>query len=620
MPTPARPAALADASRLLVPGERAALVPVADGFAVATQRGTAQVEADTVGTATAVRRLDEAGPRWVWWSARSTAAPLLAADPTLRLRRCWDLAAVHRLLCGGWADDPGRVWAAVAGLPEDCVPRAGQLDLLGPQQDDGGDAERPVRPDGHVRAEWAAGGWRAGLDRAAAWAELALEAARRQHSMLSAAPAGSGTPRRRGDPVATAWAESAAELLAAELEATGLPVDVSAAERVLASFAGPRPRDGADSARLRAVRDGAVLRYVPGRSAVDLRSPGQVKALLADLGIDVPDTRSWRLERMASAHPVVPALLEWRQAERFVTTYGYRWLDEHVGPDGRLRGTWSGSDGGAGRMTAQAGLHSMPKELRVAVRAEPGMALVRADLGQVEPRVLAVVSGDEGLAAAAREDDLYAPVADRLGCERAVAKVAVLAAMYGQTSGTAGEALRGMERAYPVALAYLEDAQRRGEQGLDVRTFGGRRVRTGRVEPPVPEATDPADEHAGEQVVRTYRAAVAARGRFARNAVVQGAAAELFKAWAATVRARLAARGTDGGRRSSGARQPPGEMVLCLHDELVLQVGAACADEVATGVQEDLARTAARWSRLRGGGPAVRFVADVSVRDCWGEP
>ena len=79
--------------------------------------------------------------------------------------------------------------------------------------------------------------------------------------------------------------------------------------------------------------------------------------------------------------PLVAALLEWRKAERIATTYGYSWLDEHLGADGRLRGAWTGSDGAAGRMTASSGLHNMPAELRPAVRADAGWRLVRADLG-----------------------------------------------------------------------------------------------------------------------------------------------------------------------------------------------------------------------------------------------
>src|SRR5439155_2695891 len=102
------------------------------------------------------------------------------------------------------------------------------------------------------------------------------------------------------------------------------------------------------------------------------------------------------------------------------------------------------------------------------------------DLGQVEPRVLAVVSSDPGLAEAAREADMYAPVAAALHCDRPTAKVAVLAAMYGQTSGTAGAALRDMDRAYPQAMAYLRQAEESGRIGGDLRTYGGRLIRLSR--------------------------------------------------------------------------------------------------------------------------------------------
>jgi len=139
----------------------------------------------------------------------------------------------------------------------------------------------------------------------------------------------------------------------------------------------------------------------------------------------------------------VAALLAWRKAERVATTYGWAWLDRQGGPDGRLRGAWSAADAAAGRMTAQAGLHNLPATFRPVVRAEPGHVLLRADLGQIEPRVLAVVSGDPALTEAAREDDMYAPVAAALSCDRPTAKVAVLAAMYGQTSGAAGRGAAG---------------------------------------------------------------------------------------------------------------------------------------------------------------------------------
>ena len=69
--------------------------------------------------------------------------------------------------------------------------------------------------------------------------------------------------------------------------------------------------------------------------------------------------------------------------------------------------------------------------------------------------MLAAVSGDRALAAATAEAEMYAPVARQLGVERALAKVAVLGAMYGQTTGRGAEAPRP-ERAYPVAMAYLD--------------------------------------------------------------------------------------------------------------------------------------------------------------------
>src|SRR5579875_1985683 len=180
--------------------------------------------------------------------------------------------------------------------------------------------------------------------------------------------AGDGGPAT----AAIARSESTAELLCAELCADGLPMDRDNAEKVLAGIIGPRPRGEAEAAAMRAARDAAVLRHAPAGVTADLRSPAQVRSLLAAAGVEVPDTRAWRLEEFKDSHPLVAGLLEWRKAERIATTYGYAWLDEHLGPDGRLRGAWTGSDGAAGRMTATGGLHNMPAAMRRAVIAAPG--------------------------------------------------------------------------------------------------------------------------------------------------------------------------------------------------------------------------------------------------------
>ena len=511
-----------------------------------------------------VRGLAPLEPRWTWWSARETAAPLVAAG--VRLRACWDLGAVGRLLHGLRRDDPAAVWAAASGLPEPPELRGG-TDLFDLDAPDGA----PVRPDGQLSREWLRGDW---AHDPARWAALALDLQARQEAELQALGDPRQDPRLPPLAVLTAWAESAAALLAVELERVGLPLDRAVAAAHLSDVVGPAPEDPAAEHAARAARDAEVLRAFPG-PPVDLRSPLQVRDLLLRAGFDVPDTRSWRLEPHAATSPAVAALLRWRKAERLATTYGWSWLDRHVGPDGRLRGQWRSADGAAGRMTASAGLHNLPAELRPAVRAEPGHVLVRADLGQVEPRVLAVVSGDDGLARAAREDDLYAPVAAALRCDRPTAKVAVLAAMYGSTTGTAGAALRDMERAYPAALAHLRAAEQDGVDGSHVRTWGGR-------------------------LLRLTASGLPGAGRFARNAVVQGAAAELFKAWAATVRDGLATQ--------------DGEVVLCLHDELLLHVRSDAAPAAAALLDDALQATVHWWAA----GSPVRFVAEVSSGPAWG--
>jgi DNA polymerase-1 len=547
---------------------------------VATAGGGWAVPADADAVAEVGQADELLRPRWAVWSGQTAVRLALAG---VRLATCWDVTAGHRLLFGEWRADPGFAWARLRGLAADTMPAAGPPDLFDMSGMDD-DTDEPVTVDGHLRPDWADGGWTESPARIARWAELAREVAGLQQQALTAAP---GAPVPGGRIVATAHCESTAELLCAELSVDGLPMDRAAAEQILTRFIGPRPRGDAEAAALRAARDDLVLRHLPpapGGHAVDLRSPVQVRALLARVGVDVPDTRAWRLREHRNAHPVVGALLAWRKAERIATTYGYAWLDQHLGTDGRLRGAWTGSDGAAGRMTASAGLHNMPAALREAVTAEEGHVFVRADLGQIEPRVLAAVSGDTALVAAAGADDLYAPVARQLGLDRPTAKVAVLAAMYGQTTGHGAQALRRLNAAYPVAMAYLDAADRAGQAGRDLRTYGGRLIVL---------ATPGGEPRSGSRA--------AAYGRYARNALVQGAAAELFKMWAVTVRARCAPFS--------------GRIVLCLHDELLVHCPDEQGETVARIVDECLAEAARRWAP----GCGVRFISDTSVVRRWSD-
>jgi DNA polymerase-1 len=83
--------------------------------------------------------------------------------------------------------------------------------------------------------------------------------------------------------------------------------------------------------------------------------------------------------------------------------------------------------------------------------------------------------------------------------------------------------------------------------------------------------------------------------------MIQGAAAELFKAWAVTVRAR--------------AGDLDARIVLCLHDELLVHAPAAHGDAVARLVSDCLREAAQRWAP----DASVRFVADVSVVARWSD-
>ncbi|WP_392542432.1 DNA polymerase [Oryzobacter telluris] len=563
----------------MIPGDVVALAVTPPGpgprhAALVTAQGARTLPLDAAMEAARLLE-DDRSPRWVWWSAEAAATPLVAAG--IAPKRAWDVAEAHRLMQGGWAAEPGLTWAVAHGLSPDGVAAPPTGDLFELVSDRAAtDPAAVALPDGHLRGDHAE--WLRDPGHLEAWARAALETAHLQHEAAE---------RTSARLVGTVHAESAAALMCVELYRDGLPLDRARTEELVAASAGPRPTTDAEDAASRRERDALVLRHAPGRESTDLRNPAQVKELLAAVGVDVPNTRKWVLEPYRSVHPLVDALLDWRRDERIATTYGYRWLDAHVGPDDRLRGHWTACDGAAGRMTAENGLHNLPAALRPGVAAHPGHVLVRADLGQIEPRVLAVVSGDASFAAATRADDLYAPVAQRLGVDRPVAKIAVLAAMYGQRSGAAGEALKGLERAYPVAMALLDRAYDSGRRGEPLRTWGGRLIPTGRFLASSPVGADPQLD--------------AARGRFARNAIIQGAAAELFKAWAATVRATT---------RDLGA-----QVVLCLHDELLVHVPVEQAAEVAARVDRALEDASRRWAR----GAPVRFVSDTSVIARWSD-
>jgi DNA polymerase-1 len=239
------------------------------------------------------------------------------------------------------------------------------------------------------------------------------------------------------------------------------------------------------------------------------------------------------------------------------------------------------------------------------VVADPGHLLVVADAGQLEPRVLAALSSDHRMAAAAGSTDLYAALAaDAFDGDRAKAKIALLSAMYGGTSGPGGVLLGTLKRRFPAAVEYVEAAARVGEQGGLVRSHLGRTC-------PPPSAGWFGDTAPGEpgvpdesgQPVSTD-AAARARGRFTRNFVVQATAAEWALILLAELRGRLAAP------ELAGA-----ELVFFQHDEVIVH----CPAELAPAVTAAVTECAERAGRLLFGDTEVRFPLDLSAVECYAD-
>ena len=240
-------------------------------------------------------------------------------------------------------------------------------------------------------------------------------------------------------------------------------------------------------------------------------------------------------------------------------------------PAGSATGRWSSNGGGA---------LSFPVQVRPAAVADDGWVLVVADVAQLEPRVLAGMSGDRELASAARGVDLYAGmVHDGAVASRNDAKLGLLGAMYGATSGESGRMVAGLTRRYPDAFGLVEAAARAGERGQVVRTL------LGRGSPGLGEAWDrdpddrPVDHDSQARLRRAY-------GRFTRNFVVQGTGAEWALCWIADLRNRLWRMG------GAGSLVAGPHLVFFLHDEVVVHAPAALADEVAAHAS-DAAATAA---------------------------
>ena len=480
--------------------------------------------------------------RWVWRSSAEIYPRLLASG--VRVERCYDIENTEGLLLGheGRLGEPRSAAAAWARLS-------------------GG----PVPPDPPLRG--VVPGEQSSLFEIAA-EPVAFEALLRVYADQLRRHGLTEHPDRMRLLTAS---ESSGMLIAAEMDRAGLPWSESAHRDVLAELLGDRFGGTGEPRRLTELAD-EVSAAFGRRVRPDL--PADVLKAFKQAGHQLKSTRRWELETID--HPAVAPLVEYKKLYRIYTANGWSWLHDWV-HDGRFRPGFVPGGTVSGRwITNGGGGLQIPKVIRRAVVADPGWRLVVADASQLEPRILAAISRDPALMEVASDPgDLYKAVSDKaFSGDRATAKVAVLGAIYGQTSGDGLKNLAMLRKRFPSAVAYVDDAARAGEEGRLVRTWLGRTC------PPAGTPLDaaqlegpPADEP------QTDARHARARGRFTRNFVVQGSAAD----WALLMLAAL--------RQSLADLKA--ELVFFQHDEVIVHCPADEAATVADAIQtaSDLAGT-----------------------------
>jgi DNA polymerase-1 len=391
-------------------------------------------------------------------------------------------------------------------------------------------------------------------------------------------------------------AESAGAMIAAEMQHTGVPWREDLHEQILAEHLGPRPPSGHRPAKLEALN--TELKSLLNAPGLNPDSPQELMRALHRNGIEVKTTRQWELKE--SSHPAIEPHLAYKKLSRLHTANGWAWLDAWVAngrfqPEyvvgGVVSGRWASRGGGA---------LQIPRQIRGAVHAAPGHKLIVADASQLEPRVLVALAQDSKMAEAARDKDLYAGIAAQgFGGDRAKAKVALLGAIYGATTGESGRLMPQLAKTYPRAVGFVEQAARDGEAGGTVTT------RLGRSSPPPSENWFRSQQSASAEEQRRAESIARSRGRFTRNFVVQGSAADWAACWLADLRRRLRAL------RAEGSVQA--ELVFFLHDEVMVHAPEAGVAACIRAIEE--AASAAK--ELLFGPIPVEFPVSVAVVDSY---
>lgn len=536
------------------------------------------------------------GVRWVWHDTASRYSKLLNVG--VRVGRCYDLRLCHQILLASEFVPSGEAKAELSAAVDWSVP----IDPL--TQNSVEHAATLFDIDVEARTSTVPNS-----------INDALEEFKRQRDALSSSLYASHLSLLLS-------AESAGALIAAEMSFAGLPWDTAEHERILTEALGPKPPLGAKPERM--VELANQVRAELGDPTASLDSPPKLLRSLRAAGLEVASTSQWELAE--HQHPAIPYLLQYKKLGRLFSANGWAWLDQWVSagryrpiyvPGGVVTGRWASNGGGA---------LQIPRQLRPAIRADEGWLLISADVSQLEPRVLAAMSGDRAMAAAGFEQDLYEGiVATGAVASRQEAKIAVLGAMYGATTGDAGRLMPKLRRAFPQAMRLVDDAAQVGERGGVVSTW------LGRSSPPPSAEWKSAQSHASLPQASRSEEAYARRiardqGRFTRNFVVQGSAAEWALAWLADLRLRLAELAESErnamGRCANSIERPhalsSGEpfahsahLAFFLHDEVIVHAPEHQAEAAAEAVRA----AAVEAGRLIFPGAPVDFRLDLKISE-----
>jgi len=282
-----------------------------------------------------------------------------------------------------------------------------------------------------------------------------------------------------------------------------------------------------------------------------------------------PSTDEEVLQKLAEDYPLPKLLLDYRSLSKLKSTYTDK-LPRMVNPaTGRVHTNYGQAIAVTGRLSSnEPNLQNIPvrtaegRRIREAFIAAPGHVIVSADYSQIELRIMAHLSGDEGMlrAFAAGEDihratasEIFGmPLAEVSSEQRRYAKVINFGLMYGMSVfGLAGNL--GVERSaaqmymekyftrFAGVKQFMDDVRQQAKSQGYVETVFGRRLW-------LPEINSPN----GPRRQGAERAAI--------NAPMQGTAADLIKLAMIAVQNWL-------DQKQLGSR-----MVMQVHDELVLEV------------------------------------------------